>query len=71
MTFGASQAPQTGVASRQGQTDGPRQGTKAMAKGMDKRKKDVKKPKKEQPKPAIATPSTKSGVVINGTKPKG
>jgi hypothetical protein len=51
--------------------DGQRQGTKTMAKGMDKRKKDVKKPKKEQPKPAIATPSTKSGVVINGTKPKG
>ena len=46
-------------------------GTDTMAKGMDKRKKDVKKPKKEVAKPPIATPSTKSGVVINGTKPKG
>lgn len=37
-----------------------------MAKGMNKQGKNVKKPKKEVAKPAIATPSTKGSVSING-----
>ncbi|WP_295046647.1 hypothetical protein [uncultured Paracoccus sp.] len=36
-----------------------------MAKGMDKRKRDVKKPKKEKPKVIAAAPSTKD--VVAGT----
>lgn len=46
-------------------------GTQTMAKGMNKRGRDEKKPKKEKPKPAVAVASTKSNVVIAGTKPKG
>jgi hypothetical protein len=37
-----------------------------MAKGMNKQGKNVKKPKKEVAKAAIATPSTKGSVSING-----
>lgn len=33
-----------------------------MAKGMDKRKRDVKKPKKEKPKVIAAAPSSKNVV---------
>lgn len=33
-----------------------------MAKGMDKRKRDVKKPKKEKPKVIAAAPSSKDAV---------
>lgn len=33
-----------------------------MAKGMDKRKRDEKKPKKETPKVIAAAPSTKDAV---------
>ena len=33
-----------------------------MAKGMDKRKRDEKKPKKEKPKVIAAAPSTKDAV---------
>ncbi|WP_284324932.1 hypothetical protein [Cypionkella aquatica] len=36
-----------------------------MAKGMSKPGKNVKKPKKDKAKPAVATPSTKNSVVIN------
>ena len=41
-----------------------------MAKGMDKRKRDVKKPKKEKAKPPIATPSGKSTVMPSASKAK-
>ncbi len=34
-----------------------------MAKGMDKRKRDEKKPKKEKPKVIAAAPSTKNNAV--------
>lgn len=40
-----------------------------MAKGMNSRK-EVKKPKKEKAKPAIATPSTKNSVSISTAKAK-
>lgn len=33
-----------------------------MAKGMNKRKRDVKKPKQEKPKTIAAAPSTKDAV---------
>ncbi len=33
-----------------------------MAKGMNKRKRDEKKPKKEKPKTSAAAPSTKDAV---------
>lgn len=39
-----------------------------MAKGMNKRGRDVKKPKKEKAKAAIATPSTKAQVQISTGK---
>ena len=41
-----------------------------MAKGMSKPGKNVKKPKKDKAKPAVATPSTKNSVVINTNGPK-
>jgi len=41
-----------------------------MAKGMSKPGKNVKKPKKDKAKPAVATPSTKGAVVINTNGPK-
>lgn len=39
-----------------------------MAKGMNKRGRDEKKPKKEKAKAAIATPSTKNQVQISTGK---
>lgn len=51
-----------------GQADGPPKGF-AMAKGMNKQGKNVKKPKKEVAKTAVVlTPSTKNTVVISGGK---
>jgi hypothetical protein len=41
-----------------------------MAKGMDKKGKNDKKPKKEKPKVIAAAPSTKNSVTIAGTKTK-
>ncbi|MGV8951989.1 MAG: hypothetical protein ACOH2M_12860 [Cypionkella sp.] len=41
-----------------------------MAKGMDKKGKNDKKPKKEKVKVIAANPSTKNTVVIAGTKTK-
>lgn len=41
-----------------------------MAKGMSKPGKNVKKPKKDKAKPAVATPSTKNSAVINTNGPK-
>ena len=41
-----------------------------MAKGMSKFGKNVKKPKKDKAKPAVATPSTKNSVVINTNGPR-
>ena len=40
-----------------------------MAKGMNKRK-EVKKPKKEAPKQAVATASTKGDVSLSSQKSK-
>jgi hypothetical protein len=42
-----------------------------MAKGMNKQGKEVKKPKKEKPKAAVAiAASGKGGVNISGAKPR-
>ncbi len=54
----------------QGQTDGRCLKENQMAKGMSKPGKNVKKPKKDKAKPAVATPSTKNSVVINTNGPK-
>ncbi|OYU39431.1 MAG: hypothetical protein CFE33_08555 [Pseudorhodobacter sp. PARRP1] len=54
----------------QGQPDGRNIEEYQMAKGMSKPGKNVKKPKKEKAKPAMATPSTKNSVVINTNGPK-
>jgi hypothetical protein len=48
-----------------GQPDGRCCKEYQMAKGMSKPGKNVKKPKKDKAKPAVATPSTKNSVVIN------
>ncbi|GGF81306.1 hypothetical protein GCM10011402_37420 [Paracoccus acridae] len=40
-----------------------------MAKGMNKRKRDEKKPKKEKPKVIAAAPSTKGTVAGLAVKP--
>lgn len=46
------------------------QGNQIMAKGMDKRRRDEKKPKKEVVKTNAAAPSLKNAVVVSATKPK-
>jgi hypothetical protein len=44
---------------------------RAMAKGMNKQGKNVKKPKKEKATAAVVTvPSTKNSVNIGGGKPR-
>lgn len=41
-----------------------------MAKGMTKRRRDEKKPKKEKPKVIAAAPSMKNTVAVTVPKPK-
>ncbi len=47
------------------------QGARAMAKGMNKQGKNVKKPKKDKAQAAVVVvPSTKNSVNISGGKPR-